>query len=98
MRMAPDERYKQLLETALQVAEDGGFMALTHSKVAASAGVVKGTVFHHFNTIDALRDAVMVEAVERNIGPVIAAGISMGNQVAQDAPENVRREALLSSL
>lgn len=97
-RMSLDERYKQLLNVAVNVAESDGFMGLTHGKVAIRAGVVKGTVFHHFKTIDALRDAVMEVAIDDGMKPIIAAGITMGNAVAISAPENVKREALLSNL
>lgn len=97
-RMDPNDRYKQLLDVAVDVAMSDGFLNLTHSKVASRANVVKGTVFHHFKSIDILRDAVMTVAIDDSIKPIIATGITMGNTVAIQAPENVKRDALLSNL
>lgn len=95
-RMSPDERYQQLLAVAVDVADSEGFLSLTHSKVANRAGVVKGTVFHHFKTIDALRDDVMKVAVKEEMLRVIASGLAMGNKIAIDAPTNVKKVALAS--
>ena len=87
-----------ILEVAYVMAQRDGFGTLTRDGVAAEAGVAMGSVNHHYGTMDALRDAVMRMAIEREDLPVIAQGIAAGHPIAQGAPLNVRTKALATLL
>ena len=47
-RMAGDERRQQILEVAMKLFSENGFVGTTTKKVAQSAGVSEATVFKHF--------------------------------------------------
>jgi AcrR family transcriptional regulator len=50
----PDERPRELLEAALQVFARNGYRNTTLDEVAETAGVTKGTIYHYFDTKEAL--------------------------------------------
>jgi AcrR family transcriptional regulator len=62
-RRRPEERRSQILDAALHVFADVGFAAATLREVADAAGVSKGTVFHYFETKEALLTAVVRDRV-----------------------------------
>ncbi|MGL4249145.1 MAG: TetR family transcriptional regulator [Aeromonas sp.] len=87
-----------ILQTAFQIATLEGFDALRRDKVAIRAGVATGSVSHHFDTMDGLRDAVMELAIQNESLSIIAVGISRGNSVAQNAPSELKRRAVETML
>ena len=89
---------EHILCTAYDMASRDGFNTLTRDRVAAEASVAMGSVNHHYGTMDALRDAVMRMAIEREDLPVIAQGIAAGHPIAQGAPLDVRTKALATLL
>jgi AcrR family transcriptional regulator len=62
-RRRPEERRSQILDAALHVFAEVGFSAATLREVADAAGVSKGTVFHYFETKEALLTAVVRDRV-----------------------------------
>lgn len=50
----PDERPRELLVAALQVFARNGYRSTTLDEVAETAGVTKGTIYHYFDTKEAL--------------------------------------------
>lgn len=97
-RLNPDERYKQLLDSAVEVAKKCGFNNITHALVALHAKVSKATVFKYFESIIVLRDDVMKVAIEQELLPVIAAGLIMRNDIALSASDDLKERALASVL
>lgn len=97
-RLNPDERYKQLLESAVEVAKTSGFNEMTHTLVALHAKVSKATVFKYFETIFKLRTDVMKVAIEQELLPIIAAGVVARNEVALSASDDLKKKALASIL
>lgn len=93
-RLKPEVRREQILAAALRVAMDTGYNSLTRDGVAAAAGVATGQVNHIFNTMTQLRRAVMRAAVNREIKPIIAQGLAIGDSEAHKAPEWLQRAAL----
>lgn len=61
IRMAPEERRAQLLESALSVYAEKGLGDATHSDLAQKSGVAVPTTFHYFPTKDDLTSAVLAE-------------------------------------
>lgn len=93
-RLKPEVRREQILAAALIIAERDGYNALTRDGIAAQAGVATGQVNHIFNTMTQLRRAVMRAAVNREIKPIIAQGLAIGDGEAHKAPEWLQRAAL----
>lgn len=59
-------RRRALLDAALRVIAQGGVEAVTHRRVAAEAGVSRGTTTYHFES----RDEIVLEAFRHYIGTV----------------------------
>jgi AcrR family transcriptional regulator len=74
----PDERIPELLEAALEVFAKNGYRNTRLDDVAVEAGVTKGTIYHYFDTKEALLLGVVehyqalalgrVEDVLRDVG------------------------------
>ena len=47
-RKAPDERKRQLVESAIEVLAEGGLAAFTVERIARHAGISKGLITHYF--------------------------------------------------
>jgi AcrR family transcriptional regulator len=87
-------RADRVRDAAVAVAGAEGLTALSRSRVADAARVSLGTVSNAYGTMQALRDAVMHEAVNRPILSILAQGLAMGDPIARAAPEHVRQAAL----
>jgi AcrR family transcriptional regulator len=55
----PDDRTSELLEAALEVFARQGYRSARLDEVAEAAGVTKGTIYHYFDTKEALLTAVI---------------------------------------
>ncbi|WP_431980332.1 TetR/AcrR family transcriptional regulator [Streptomyces qinglanensis] len=61
----PDVRRRQILDATAALLLDDGYEALTVSKVAARAGVAKGTVYLYFDSKQELLAALQAEMWDR---------------------------------
>lgn len=95
-RLKPDERYKQLLQSAVEVTKEHGFNNMTHALVALKAGVSKATVFNYFKRIDDLRNNVMQYAVKNELLSIIAEGVIDKNEIALSIAPELKKQALAS--
>lgn len=59
-----EERARRIVETAVDLAEKGGFEAVRLRDVAATAGVALGTFYRHFSSKEDLLIAAMAQQVE----------------------------------
>ncbi len=89
-------RRDDLLAASIAIALETGFNSLTRDGIADRAGVSAGQVNHTFNTMVQLRRAVMRAAVSRELLPIVAQGVAMGDKVACNAPEELQQRALQS--
>jgi AcrR family transcriptional regulator len=84
----------KILEAALQLAIEQGYLNITRDKIAAHARVATGSVNYYFETVTNLRNEVMAEAIKREIYSIIAEGLSAGNLVSLSAPEELKNKAV----
>jgi AcrR family transcriptional regulator len=63
-----EERARRIVETAIDLAEKGGFEAVRLRDVAASSGVALGTLYRHFSSKEDLLIAAMAQQVDRLAG------------------------------
>lgn len=61
-----------ILQEAVGIARNLGLRALTRQNVARASVCAVGTVNYHYETMDALRDAVVDYAVENEVIEVLA--------------------------
>ena len=63
-----DDRARRIVETAVELAEKGGFEAVRLRDVAASSGVALGTLYRHFSSKEDLLIAGLALQVEALAG------------------------------
>ena len=86
--MAPDQRREQLLDTALRIALDRGFHAVTIDGVARTAGVTRPVVYGLFEDRAALLAALVERSEQRalaQLAPALPAVPGPSDDVAPDA-------------
>ena len=89
-----DARRSTIMAAALELADAKGWHSLTRDGVAAAAGVAVGSINHEFGTMDALRDAVMLDAVTNEKHAIIAQGLAAGHPFARNAAAELREAAI----
>lgn len=87
-------RNRKVLDAAIAIAAARGYQTLTRDNVATEAGVAAGSVNGAFGTMDALRDAVMAQAVEQGIVEIVGQGLALGHPFARAAPTDLKQRAL----
>lgn len=92
IRMNPDDRKKQLLESAMVLAATYGIRAVTRAAVAAETGTTDGLVNRYFGGRTGLRESVIVEGVARKNKRIVAWALKDG-YVIEGAPRQLMREA-----
>lgn len=94
-RMTHDDRRRDILEAAMQIARKSGFSRITRDGVAAAAGVSSGLVSYHFTDANGLRDAVVDEAIIIENVKLLGEALVAGNRRAMKAPPDLKRQALV---
>lgn len=100
MSIKIENRNRTVRDGAINVACLHGLAGLTRGRVAAETGLSTGSVSNAFGSMEALRDAVLAHAVERagqsdpDALRLVAQGLVIGNAVARNAPDDVKRAAL----
>ena len=95
-RLDPADRKAQLLDIAMQEAEQRGFGQMTRDGIAARAGVAAGLITTRLGTMANLRRDIMRHAVKRGIISIVAEGLALRDPVAQRAPAELRDKAWAS--
>jgi AcrR family transcriptional regulator len=93
-RLSPEVRRAQLEDATLQVVAAQGYAATNADAIAATAGVSKGLLWHHYDDIDAL----MAAAARRALGELetaVATSIDIHAPVADVLHAAIRRAAQL---
>lgn len=92
--MMRDQRRDKIMRSAVSLASSGDYRTITREQVAANAGCSVGLINHEFGTMEALRDAVMREAVDTRRLDIVAQGLAAGHAVAREAPAEMREAAV----
>ncbi len=95
-RWHPSTRRAALLETTIHLSESMGYLCVSRDAIAVRAGVSAALVSHYLGPIESIRRAVMVAAVDREILPIIAQGLTVGDEIAVRAPDYLKRKAARS--
>lgn len=89
-----EDRSRKVLNAACDIAESEGISRVTRGRVADVAGVSDATVSNAFGTMAGLRRALMWEARKRPLLKVLAQGLALGDDIARDAPDDLKQAAL----
>jgi AcrR family transcriptional regulator len=92
-RLAPEQRKQEILGAAVEMALTVGYDRLIRDDLAKAAGCSAGLIPCYFGDMVALRKAVLVEAVRREVVPIVAQGLVRGELVARQAPKELREAA-----
>ena len=95
-RLSPDERRQAILVAGVQEAEEIGFQRFSIVGVAERAACSRGLVHYHFDSIEALRKAVMLQAIRNKNLAIIAEGLATGDKQARLVKEPLRSRAARS--
>ena len=79
----PSSARGRLLRQAAHLFREKGYERTTVRDLAAAVGIQSGSIFHHFQTKEAILRAVMVETILYNTGRMEAAVKEAGELVAQ---------------
>lgn len=93
VRMVPADRKKQMLESALVLAETYGLKAVTRVAVAAETGTTDALVNRYFGNKAGLRGEIIYEAVQRKNVTIIAKAMRDGFDL-QGIPADLRAKAM----
>lgn len=96
VKLEARERKAQILGAALIACQSAGFSRVTREQIASLAACPPTLISYYFGTMQALRRAIMREAVASECLPVIAQGLALRDPHALKAPEDLRRRALTS--
>lgn len=63
----PEERKNEILDVAEQLFSQVGYEATSTNKIAKAAGIAQGTLFYHFESKDALADALIARQLGEDL-------------------------------
>jgi len=95
MRLKPDDRKELILAAAIIMSVHPGYnyRTWTRDEIAGVAGVAPGLISHYFTTMDNLRDETMRYAVRLCRVDVVAQGLSVRDEIAMEAPDELKEAA-----
>jgi len=75
-----DVRREEILNAAIELSVKIGYQKITRELVAGAANVSHALVTFHFNNMEELKAAIMKAAIDREILPILAQGLSLGDK------------------
>ena len=91
----PDQRRRELCDTAIQLLADDGAKGLSHQKVDGRAGVPDGTTSFYFRTRSALLHAVAERMVELDLAALQA--VADGLAIEDGSPASALAKVVIQS-
>ena len=94
VRMAPEDRRKQILDCALEEAKRVGYQQVDRSHISDRLGIARGLVNNYFGTLPQFRRAIMRYAIAQGCAQVVAQGLAARDPHARKAPEELKKAAI----
>ena len=92
-RKDPAIRRQEILAAAVELAEEVGYLSLTHPKVAGRVEVSPSLIRKYYEDKSKLRDAIMSEAVRLEIVEIILQGLAAKDPIAHGASATLKAAA-----
>lgn len=93
-RESPTRRKEEILNAAIELASKIGYLNLTRDGVAEAANTSSGLVTCYFTNMEQLKKAVMDAAIKREILPIIAQGLSLGDEQTFNISSELKQKVL----
>jgi AcrR family transcriptional regulator len=90
----PAIRREEILSAASELANKIGYQNITRDAVASLVGISSGLIALYFNTMAQLKAAVMRRAIEKEILPIIAQGLSLGDIQTQEVAPDLKKRVI----
>lgn len=87
-----DDTMKKLLETIMNMAEQGDYTRLTRTEIAKQAKVSVGLISYYFGTMVDLKKIIVREAVTRKHPRIVARAILSGYLRTKEVPKKMLDE------
>lgn len=97
-RLKPKDRKNQLVQAALEVAEQYGYNTMRREDIAHHAQVSEGLVSQYLGTMPQLRRTIIRHSIKTRNLSVLAQGIVNRDPHALKAPEDLRQAAVASMM
>ena len=94
MRMNSIDRRAMLLDCALGLAEEEGYMNVTQRLIARLAGVSLPTLVKHLGTMEETRTLVVKEAIKRKNLPIILQAMIAGDKQVHNLDPQIKHMAI----
>lgn len=89
------ERRIQILDAAMELAGKIGYQNITREMVATAANTSCALVTWYFSPMESLKRIVMATAIEREILPIIAQGLSLGDEQTLTIRKELKQKVLV---
>jgi len=93
-REKPTVRREEILNAAVHVACKLGYQSITRESVANAAQTSCALVTRYFVTMDCLKRAVVDTAIEREILPIVAQVISLGDKQTANIKNSLKQKVI----
>jgi AcrR family transcriptional regulator len=94
IRLNRDERYRQILDAALEAARQrGSYQLVRRADVARIAGSSPALVSHYLGNSEQMQDVIVQYAIHVGDARVLAPALLAGHPSAHGAPEALKQEA-----
>ena len=87
-------RRQEILDAAIELAGESGYLKMTHSHVAGRVKVSPSLIRKYYVDKSKLHDAVMAEAVRLKIAEIVLQGLAAKDPIAHGAPTWLKVAAL----
>jgi len=88
-RATPEVRAEEIIQAALTLAAEQGYMLITREQIAQAAGCSPALVGKYFGEMRDVREHIMRAAVDCNNSEVVLQGIATRHPIALAAPKRV---------
>ena len=95
-RKDPAIRRQEILDAAVEIASEQGYLKITHSHVAGRVEVSPSLIRKYYVDKSKLREAVMAEAVRLGIPEIVLQGLAAKDPIAHGASATLKAAALES--
>jgi len=93
-RVPPGQRKAEILSAAINLASRIGYQNITRETVAAEAHTSCALVTWYFTNMDILKSVIMRTAISEEILPIIAQGLSVGDEKVASISLALKKKAI----
>ena len=93
LRKKPEERKKELLQNAIELSIEHGYIYITREMLANYSDVSEALINNYFGTIDNLKSEIVLEAIKEEIPQIILQALVLNDPLATRITPKIRKKA-----